>query len=154
MRVHNCARYHKMRLIQLFPLGLHSRGMRAIYTPDCTKISARLLQNTGQGDSFRTTDDAVPRLRLDVCRPRLARNLNSRRLLCSRFTGGKIRRPSLWSKGMVSGSVLFSGRTGCTDQEDDVLFLPLPPCCSTQSHKYTRGKRKAFPILYWSASPP
>ena len=72
------------------------------------------------------------------------KNLNSRRLLCWRFTGGNIRRPSLWSKGMVSGSVLFSGRRGCIDQEDDVLFLPLPPCCSTQSHKYTRGKRKTF----------
>ena len=91
-----------------------------------------------QGDSFRTTDHAVPHWpRLDVCRPRLARNLNSRRLLCSRFTGGKIRWPSLWSKGMVSGSVLFSGRRGCIDQEDDVLFLPLPPCCST----HARGKR-------------
>ena len=98
-----------------------------------------------QGDSFWTTEDAVPPWpRLDVCRPRLARNLNSRRLLCPRFTGGKIRRPSLWSKGMVSGSVLFNGRRGCIDQEDDVLFLPLPPCCSIQSHKYTRGKRKTF----------
>ena len=27
-------------------------------------------------------------------------------------------------------------------------------CCGTQSHKYTRGKRKTFPILYWSASAP
>ena len=125
------------------------------YTPVCMKGSARLLQKTMQGDSFRTTSDAVPHWpRLDVCRPRLARNLNSRRLLCSRFTGGKIHRPSLWSKGMVSGSVLFSGRTGCVDQADDVLFLPLPPCCSTQSHKYTRGKRKTSPILYWSASAP
>ena len=98
-----------------------------------------------QGDSFWTTEDAVPPWpRLDVCRPRLARNLNSRRLLCPRFTGGKIRRPSLWSKGMVSGSLLFSGRRGCIDQEDDVLFLPLPPCCSRQSHKYTRGKWKTF----------
>ena len=115
------------------------------YTPVCTKSSARLLQKTVQGDSFWTTEDAVPHWpRLDVCRPRLARNLNSRRLLCPRFTGGKIRRPSLWSKGMVSGSVLFSGRRGCIDQEDDVLFLPLPPCCSRQSHKYTRGKRKTF----------
>ena len=96
-----------------------------------------------QGDSFSTTEDAVPPWpRLDVCRPRLARNLNSRRLLCPRFTGGKIRRPSLWSKGMVSGSVLFNGRRGCIDQEDDVLFLPLPLCCSMQSHKYTRGRGK------------
>ena len=98
-----------------------------------------------QGDSFWTTKDAVPHWpRLDVCRPRLARNLNSRRLLCPRFTGGKIRRPSRSSKGMISGSVLFSGRRGRIDQEDDVLFLPLPPCCSMQSHKYTRGKRKTF----------
>ena len=29
MRVYNCARDHKMRLMQLFPLGLHSHGMRA-----------------------------------------------------------------------------------------------------------------------------
>ena len=96
-----------------------------------------------QGDSFWTTEDDVPPWpRLDACRSRLARNLNNRRLLCPRFTGGKIRRPSLWSKRMVSGSVLFNGRGGCIDQEDDVLFLPLPPCCSMQSHKYTRGKRK------------
>ena len=29
MRVYNCARDHKMRLMQLFPLGLHSHGMTA-----------------------------------------------------------------------------------------------------------------------------
>ena len=126
------------------PLGLALAWYEG-YTPVCTKSSASLLQKTVQGDSFWTTEDAVPHWpRLDVCRPRLARNLNSRRLLSPRFTGGKIRRPSLWSKGMVSGSVLFSGRRGCIDQEDDVLFLPLPPCCSMQSHKYTRGKRKTF----------
>ena len=83
MRVHNCARYHKMPLDAVVPLGLALTWYEG-YTPDCTKSSARLLQNTGQGDSFRTTDDAVPHWpRLDVCRPRLARNLNSRRLLCS-----------------------------------------------------------------------
>ena len=104
-------------------------------------------QENVQGDSFGTTEDAVPHWpRLDVCRPRRARNMNSRKLLCPRFTGGKIRRPSLWSKGTVSGSVLFSGRTGCVDQADDALLLPLPPCCCRQSHKYTsiqeaRGKR-------------
>ena len=137
------------------PLGLALAWYEG-YTPVCTKSSARLLQKkTVQGDSFWTTEDTVPHWpRLDVCRPRLARNLNSRRLLCSRFAGGKIRQPSLWSKGMVSGSVLFSGRRGSIEQEEDVLFLPLPPCCSTQSHKYTRGKRKTFPILYWSASAP
>ena len=64
-----------------------------------------------QNDSFDTTDDAVPHWpSLDVCRPRRARNLNSRRLHCRKCIGGKIRRPSLWSKGTVSGSVLFSGR--------------------------------------------
>ena len=31
MRVYNCARDHKMRLMQLFPLGLHSHGMRATH---------------------------------------------------------------------------------------------------------------------------
>ena len=160
MKVYNCAWDHKMRLMQLFPLSLHSHCMRAAHL-----LVRKVLQgywkniqnnnNIVQGDSFGTTGDAVPHWpRSDVCRPRLARNLNSRRLHCSRFTGGKIRRPSLWSKRMVSGSVLFSGRTGCVDQADDVLFLPLPPCCSTQSHKYTRGKRKTFPILYWSASAP
>ena len=133
-----------MRLMQLFPLGLHSHGMRATYL-FVRKVLQGCCKQTVQADSFWTTEDAVPHWpRLDVCRPRLARNLNSRRLLCSRFTGGKIRRPSLWSKGMVSGSVLFSGRGGCIDQEDGVLFLPLPPCCSMQSHKYTRGKRKTF----------
>ena len=72
------------------------------------------------------------------------KNLNSRRLLCWRFTGGKIRRPSLWSKGTVSGSVLFSGRIGCIDQADDVLFLPLPPCCSTQSQSIQEARGKRF----------
>ena len=147
MRVYNCARDHKMRLVQLFPLGLHSHGMRATHL-FVRKVLQRCCKNTVQGDSFCTTEDAVPHWpRLEACRPRLARNLNSRRFLCLRFTGGKIRRPSLWSKGMVSGSVLFSGRRGCIDQEDDVLFLPLPPCCSTQSHRYTRGKRKTFQSL-------
>ena len=139
-----------MRLMQLFPLGLHSHGMRAthlfvrnVLQGCCQKKKKK--KKTVQGDSFWTTEDAVPQWpKLDVCRPRLARNLNSRRSLCPRFTGGKIRRPSLWSKRMVSGSVLFSGRRGCIDQEDNVLLLPLPPCCSTQSHKYTRGKRKTF----------
>ena len=133
-----------MRVMQLFPLGLHSHGMRATHL-----FARQVLHGCGkkivQGDSFWTTEDAVPPWpRLDVCRPRLARNLNSRRWLCPRFTGGKIRRSSLWSKRMVSGSVLFNGRRGCIDQEDDVLFLPLPPCCSMQSHKYTRGKRKTL----------
>ena len=31
MRVYNCERDHKMRLMQLFPLGLHSHGMRATH---------------------------------------------------------------------------------------------------------------------------
>ena len=144
MRIYKCARDYNLRLMQLFILGLHSHGMRAthLFVRNVCKVAAK---KTVQGDSFWITGDAVPHWpRLDVCRPRIARNMNSRRLLCSRFTGGKIRRPSLWSKGMVSGSVLFSGRRGCIDQEDDVLFLPLPPCCSMQSHKYTRGKRKTL----------
>ncbi len=153
-RVYNCARDHRMRLMQLFPLSLHSNGMRPTYTPVRMKSSSWLQQKQQQqqqknvqGDSFGTTEDAVPHWpRLDVCRPRRARNMNSRKLLCPRFTGGKIRRPSLWSKGTVSGSVLFSGRTGCVDQADDAVLLPLPPCCCRQSHKYTsiqeaRGKR-------------
>ena len=141
---------HKMRLMQLFPLGLHLHGMRAAHL-FVRKVLQACCKKTVQGDSFWTTEDAVPHWpRLDVCRPRFARNMNSRRLLCSRFTGGKICRLSLWSKGMVSGSVLFSGRRGCVDQEGDVLFLPLPPCCSRQSHKYTRNKRKTFPIHYCS----
>ena len=159
MRVYNCARDHKMRLMQLFPLSLHSHGMMATHLLVCKVLQGcckkKKKKKTVVGDSFGTTEDAVSHWpRLDVCRPRLARNLNSRRLLCSRFTGGKIRRPSLWSKGTVSGSVLSSGRRGCIDQADDVLCLPLPPRCSTQSHKYTRGKRKTFPILYWPASAP
>ena len=147
MRVYNCARDHKMRSMQLFPLGLHSHSMRATHLfvrkvlQGCCKKKKKNL--------CRAIPSGQPKMlyhwrRLDVCRPRLARNLNSRRLLCPKFTGGKIHRPSLWSKGMVSGSVLFSGRRGYIDQEDDVLFLPLPPCCNVQSHKYTRGKRKTF----------
>ena len=143
-----------MRLMQLFPLSSHTHGMRATHL----KSSARLLQKKKRRKNCArrflrhnrrccTTLAKVRRLQTQTCE-------ELRRLLCPRFTGGKIRRPSLWSKGMVSGSVLFSGRTGCVDQEDDVLFLPLPPCCSRQSHKYTRGKGKTFPILYWSASEP
>ena len=108
------------------PLGLALTWYEG-YTPVRMKSSARLLKTTTtdkqtnkqtnkkvQGDSFGPTEDAVPHWpRLDVCRPRLARNLNSRRLLCLRFTGGKIRRQSLWSKVTVSGSVLFRGRRGC-----------------------------------------
>ena len=100
-----------------------------------------------QGDSFRTTDDAVPHWpRLDVCRPRLARNLNSRRLLCWRFTGGKIRRPSLWWKGTFSGSVLFSGRRGCIDQQ---MMFSFYGCHHVVVHSLTsiqgaRGKRFQF----------
>ncbi len=152
MRVYNCARDHKMRLMQLFPLGLHSHGMRATHL-FARKVLQGCCKKNVQGDSFWTTEDDVPPWpRLDACRSRLARNLNNRRLLCPRFTGGKIRRPSLWSKRMVSGSVLFNGRGGCIDQEDDVLFLPLPPCCSMQSHKYTRGKRKRSNHLLVSLS--
>ena len=45
MKVYNSARDHKMRLMQLFPLNLHSHEMRAIYiyTP------ARLLGGRGGG---------------------------------------------------------------------------------------------------------
>ena len=86
------------------------------------------------GISFGGTVEHVPHWpRLDVCRPRCERNLNSRRLHYWKYTGGKIRRPSLWSKGMspvlccsvsgkvalvrdVSGSVLFSDRKGCVGQ--------------------------------------
>ena len=136
MRVYNCARDHKMRLMQLFPLGLHSHGMRATHL-FARKVLQGCCKKNVQGDSFWTTEDDVPPWpRLDACRPRLARNL----------------RPSLWSKRMVSGSVLFNGRGGCIDQEDDVLFLPLPPCCSMQSHKYTRGKRKRSNHLLVSLS--
>ena len=124
------------------PLGLALAWYEG-YTPVCTKSSATLLQKHCAGRFLLHNRRCCTTL----AKVRLARNLNSRRLLCSRFTGGKIRRPSLWSKGMVSGSVLFSGRRGCIDQEDDVLFLPLPPCCSTQSHRYTRGKRKTFQSL-------
>ena len=78
------------------------------------------------GDSFGTTEDAVPHWpRLDVCRPRRGGTLNSRRLRCWRFTAGKIRRPILWSKGTVSGFALFRGRIDCFDQADDVVFLLL-----------------------------
>ena len=87
MRVYNCARDHKMRLMQLFPLGLHSHGMRATHL-FVRKVLQGCCKKTVQGDSFWTTEDAVPHWpRLDVCRPRRGGTLNSRRLLCSRFTG-------------------------------------------------------------------
>ena len=125
-----------MRLVQLFPLNMYSYGINS---------SARLLK-TVQDDSFATVKDAVPHWpRLDVCRPRRARKLNSRRLHCWTYTGGKIRRPALWSKGMpVSGSVLFRGLRGYVDQAGDVLFLPLPPCCGTVSQAYKRQEKNVF----------
>ena len=64
------------------------------------KGSASLLQKTVEGDSFSTTEDAVPHWpMLDVCRPRRARNLNNRRLLCSRFAGGRFAGPASGRKG-------------------------------------------------------
>ena len=136
-----------MHLMQLFPLNFHSRCED--HTHVRTRSSARLLQRTVQCDSFGTVADAVPHWpRLDVCRPRLARNLNSRRLRCWKYIGGKIPPAQpLVERGTFCGSVLSSGRRGCTEQADDVLFLPLPPCCAVHSHKYTRGKRKTFPSL-------
>ena len=133
MRVYNCARDHKMRLMQLFPLGLHSHGMTAthLFEREVLQGCCKKKKNV-QGDSFWTTEDAVAHWpRLDVCRPRLARNLNSRSCFARDSLAGRFVGPA-------------SGRKGCIDQEDDVLFLPLPPCCSMQSHKYTRGKRKTF----------
>ena len=127
--------------MQLFPLGIVCRLHTCLYEKFC-KVAAKKLCRVS--NSFRTTDDAVLHWpRSDVCRPRLPWNLNSRRLLRSRFTGGKIRRPSLLPKGIVSGSVLFSGQRGCIDQEDDVLFLPLPPFVvrSLTSIQEARGKR-------------
>ena len=97
-----------------------------------------------QGDSFVTVKDAVAHWpRPDVYRPRRARKLNSRRLHGG-DTLAKIRRPSLWSKGTVSGSVLFRGQRGCADQADDVVFLPLPSCCSTVSQVYKRQEENVF----------
>ena len=63
MRVYNCARDHKMRLMQLFPLGLHAHGMRATHLfvrkvlQGCCKKLCRvipsgqpmMLYHTGQG---------------------------------------------------------------------------------------------------------
>ena len=95
MRVYNCAKDHKMRLMQLFPLSLHSHSMRATHL-FVWKVLQGCCQKTVQGNSFGTTEDAVPHWpRLDVCWPRLARNLT-----VEGFTGGKIRRHSLWSKGI------------------------------------------------------
>ena len=71
-KVYNRAKEHRMRLMQLFPLNLHSHGN---YTHVRMKRSAGLLQRTVQCDSFGTVEDAVPHWpRSDVCRPRLARN--------------------------------------------------------------------------------
>ena len=45
-RVYNCAGDHRMRLMQLFPLSLHSNGMRPTYTPVRMKSSSWLQQKT------------------------------------------------------------------------------------------------------------
>ena len=138
--------------MQLFPLGLHSHGMRATHLfarkvlQGCCKINCagRFLL-----DSRRccTTLAKVRCLQTQTCE-----ELEQSKVALPEIHWRKIRRPSLWSKGMVSGSVLFNGRRGCIDQEDDVLFLPLPPCCKMQSHKYTRGKRKCSNHLLVSLS--
>ena len=155
MRVYNCARDHKMRLMQLFPLGLHSHGMSATHL-FARKVLQGCCKKIVQGDSFWTTEDAVPPWpRLDVCRPRLARNLNSRRLLCPRFTGGKIRRPSPasgrkgWSPGVCCS---MGGEAGLTRK----MMFSYYRChhvviCSLTSIQEARGN---VPIIYWSASAP
>ena len=124
MRVYNCAKDHKMRLMQLFPLSLHSHGMRATHL-FVWKVLQGCCQKTVQGNSFGTTGDAVPHWpRLDVCWPRLARNLTVEGcfardwLAAGRFAGTASGRKG----SIVFGSVLFSGRRGCVDQADDVLF--------------------------------
>ena len=133
-----------MRLMQLFPLGLHSHGMRATHL-FARKVLQRCCKKKCAGrfllDNRRccTTLAKVRCLQTQTCE-----ELEQSKVALPEIHWRKIRRPSLWSKGMVSGSVLFNGRRGCIDQEDDVLFLPLPPCCKMQSHKYTRGKRKTF----------
>ena len=48
MRVYNCARDHKMRLMQLFPLGLHSQGMRATH-PFARKVLQGCCKNNCAG---------------------------------------------------------------------------------------------------------
>ena len=135
-----------MHLMQLFPLNFHSR------CEDHTHVrtsSARLLQRTVQCDSFGTVEDAVPHWpRLDVCRPRLAKNLNSRRLRCWKYIGGKSsrRRPGLWSKGTVSGSVLSSGRRGCTDRQMMFsLFTAATLLCYAFPQVYKRQEENRFP---------
>ena len=52
MRVYNCERDHKMRLMQLFPLNLHSHGMRATL-PVLMKSSSRLLEKTRERERER-----------------------------------------------------------------------------------------------------
>ena len=97
IKVCNSAREHWIRMMQLLPLNLHSHGMKATHLFIWEVLQGNSAK-TVQGDSFDAVEDAAPYWpRLDVCRPRRARNLNSRRLLCWKYTGGNlIRRPSLW----------------------------------------------------------
>ena len=148
-KVYNCAKEHRMRLMQLFPLNLHSHSMKATFTPVRVKSYARLL--------LGSVEDAVPHWpRLDVCRPRRGETWT----LDGCFAGGGnlIRRPG--GRGATAGSKCRRFCAGqwekrlCCDQADDVLFLPLPPSCGIQSHTYTGDKRKTFPFFYWSVSAP
>ena len=88
---------NRIRLMQLLPLNLHSHGMKATHLFIWEVLQGNSAK-TVQGDSFGAVEDAAPHWpRLDVCRPRRARNLNSRRLHCWKYTGGNlIRRSSLW----------------------------------------------------------
>jgi len=104
-KVYNCAKEHRMRLMQLFPLNLHSHSMKATYTPVRVKSSARLL--------LGSVEDAVPQWpRLDVCRPRRGETWT----LDGCFAGGGnlIRwpgepLPGRNAAGMVSGSAWSGG---------------------------------------------
>ena len=128
------------------------------------------------GISFGGTVEHVPHWpRLDVCRPRceVERDVSGSVLFserkgcvgqgCLRFCAVQWAERLRWS-GMspvlccsvsgkaalvrdVSGSVLFSDRKGCVGQADDVVFLPLLPCCGIQSQSMHEVRKKGFQLF-------
>ena len=141
-KVYNCAKEHRMRLMQLFPLNCRSHGMRLTHMFVWGVLQGHLLQRTVQCDSFGTVEDAVLHWpKLDVCRLGLARNLNSRRLRCWKYIGGgKIRRPSQSGrKGRSAGLCCpVGGKAALTRQMMFSLFTAATLLCYAFPQVYKR----------------
>ena len=154
MRVYNCARDHKMRLMQLFPLGLHSHGMTATHLFEREVLQGCRKKKNVQGDSFWTTEDAVAHWpRLDVCRPRLARNLNSRSCFARDSLAGRFAGPASGRKGWSPGLCCSTGGEAALTRKIMFSFYRCHHVvvCSLTSIQEARGKRSNHLLVGLSA---